>query len=188
MVTRTRLYTAEELAAMPGDEPWELWYGELRKVPGAGTKASALAGWVGVRISNFSEPDDLGIVTFADGTFKLLSDPDVVLVPDVAYIRWENVPNREPPDGFFPGRPDLAIEMKSPSDRRRDIDAKMQLYRDARVPLVWWMFPAERFVEVYRNGELVATLHDGDVLDGEDILPGFVLPVTDIFERFKRTR
>jgi Uma2 family endonuclease len=186
MVTTTKLYTAEELAAMRTDEPWELWEGELRKVPGAGSAASTLAGWIGILISRFVEPGDLGLITFADGSFIFRRNPDVVIVPDVAFTKWENVPNEEAPISFFPGHPDLGVEVKSPSDRRRDIEEKMERYRDAGVPLVWWVLPEDRAVEVYRDGQLVATLHEGDVLDGGDVLPGFTLPVAEIFRHTRR--
>ncbi len=187
MVTTTRRYTAEELAGQRTDEPWEIWEGELRKVPGAGSKASGLAHWIGHLILTFVVPRNLGHVTGADGSFVLRRDPDVVVVPDVAFTKWENVPGDEVPDSYFSGRPDLAVEVKSPSDRRRDMDEKMRLYRAAGVPLVWWVLPEERSVEVYRKGTLVETLHEGEVLDDEDILPGFSLPVADIFQRVRRS-
>jgi Uma2 family endonuclease len=182
MVTTTKLYTAEELAAMRTDEPWELWNGELRKVPGAGLEASGLAHWIGVLISLFVRPRNLGHVAGSDGTVILRRDPDVVVVPDVSFTKWENLPGRRPTKSFFAGRPDLAVEVKSPTDRRRDIDEKMGHYRDAGVPLVWWVYPDERQVEVYWRGVLIATLLEGDVLDGEDVLPGFSLPVSEIFQ------
>jgi Uma2 family endonuclease len=181
MVT-TKLYTAEELAAMRTDEPWELWNGELRKVPGAGLEASALAGWIGVLITLFVKPRNLGLVTFADGTFIFRRNPDVVVVPDVAFTKWETLPDGKPTRSHFSGHPDLAVEVKSPTDRRRDIEEKLGHYRDAGVPLVWWVYPDERLVEVYRLGVLVATLREGDILDGENVLPGFTLPVSDIFQ------
>jgi Uma2 family endonuclease len=186
MVTRTGLYTAEDLAGMPSDEPWELWEGELRKVPGAGSKASGLAGWIVYLISFFVVPRDLGLVMGADGSFVLRRDPDVVLVPDVSFTKWEHVPGDEAPDSYFPGRPDLAVEVGSPSDRRRDVEEKVRRYGDAGVPLVWWVYPTKRSVEVYRHGILIATLYDGDVLDGEVILPGFSLPVAEIFRGARR--
>ncbi|HEY7031807.1 MAG TPA: Uma2 family endonuclease [Thermomicrobiales bacterium] len=186
MVARTRLYTAEELAEMPGDEPWELWEGELRKVPAAGSEASALALWIGYLISFFVVPRDLGLVTGADGSFVLRRDPDVVLVPDVAFTSWENVPGGEAPRSYFPGRPDLAVEVGSPSDRRRDVEEKVRRYGDAGVPLVWWAYPDRRCVEVYRRGVLVATVYEGDVLDGEDVLSGFSLPVAELSRGARR--
>src|SRR5688572_12434139 len=94
MVTTTKLYTAEELAQMPTDQPWELWEGELRKVPGAGQEASVLAFVIGLRVYSFVTAHDLGVVTGADGTYILERDPDVVVVPDVGFVRWERLPGR----------------------------------------------------------------------------------------------
>lgn len=186
MVISTRLYTAEELAAMRSDEPWELWEGELRKVPGAGAEASGLAGWIIHLLLQFVVPRDLGFVMSSDGSFVLRRNPDVVVVPDAAFVKWEHVPGEEAPTSYFPGRPDLAVEVKSPTDRRRDIDEKMGRYRDAAVPLVWWVLPEDRAVDVYVDGQLVTTLHEGDVLDGGVVLPGFTLPVAEIFRRMRR--
>src|SRR5262245_20116683 len=168
--------------AMPTDEPWELWEGELRTVPGAGGTASQLAGMIFVLLWPFVSSRNLGMLTTADGTYILVHDPLTIVVPDVAFVRWERLPGRVSPDGYIPVPPDLAIEVRSPSDRRGDIDAKLARYRTARVPLVWWVDPRHRTVELYRDGVLVAELRDGDVLDGEDILPGFTLPVSQIFE------
>ena len=102
-------------------------------------------------------------------------------MPDVAFVRWDRLPGRTRPKKYIPVPPDLALEVRSPSDEPGEIVKKLELYRRAGVPLVWWVNPATRTVDVYRNGQLVATLGEGDVLDGEDILPGFRLPVDEIF-------
>ncbi|MGH2531750.1 MAG: Uma2 family endonuclease [Thermomicrobiales bacterium] len=181
MTITTRLFTVEDLAKMPGDEPWELWEGELRQVPGAGGMASGLAGRILVMLSLYVWPRDLGWVTGADGTFVLGRNPDTVVVPDVAFVRWERLPERRPPDTYIPVPPDLAVEVLSPSDGPRDIAAKMERYTRAGVPLVWWVHPKRRTVAVYHGGQLVAELREGDELDGGDVLPGFGLPVAEIF-------
>ena len=77
--------------------------------------------------------------------------------------------------------PDLAIEVVSPSDTARDVAAKMERYRRANVPLVWWVYPDRRAVAVYQNGQLVTELGEGDELDGGNVLPGFRLPIAEIF-------
>ncbi|HEY7031643.1 MAG TPA: Uma2 family endonuclease [Thermomicrobiales bacterium] len=182
MSTTTRLYSIDDLMAMPTDQPWELWEGELQKVPGAGGEASDIAGEILVHIRLHVKPRKLGIATGADGTYILAHDPPTVVVPDVAFVRWERLPGRVRPDGYIPVAPDLAVEVRSPTDRSGDINAKLERYRHAGVPLVWWVDPKRRAVRVYRHGELAAELGDGDVLDGEDILPGFTLPVSEIFE------
>ena len=181
MTTTTRLYTADDLRHLPTDQPWELWEGELRKVPGAGGTASALAHWIGVLVTQFVPPRRLGLVTGADGTYIILRDPDTVLVPDVAFVRWDRLPGQSAPDRYIPVPPDLAIEVRSPSDEPGEIAKKPHLYQRAGVPLVCWVDPARRTVMVHRIGQPPVELGEGDELDGGDILPGLRLPVAEIF-------
>jgi len=181
MTATTRLYTADDLWRMPSDEPWELWEGELRKVPGAGGTASGLAHWIGVLVTQFVRPCRLGLVTGADGTYIILRDPDTVLVPDIAFVRWDRLPGRTAPDKYIPVPPDLAIEVRSPSDEPGEIAKKLDLYQRAGVPLVCWVDPTRRTVTVYRLGQPPVELHEGDELDADDVLPGFRLPLADIF-------
>ncbi len=82
---------------------------------------------------------------------------------------------------YVPIRPDLAVEVISPSDGPGDIAAKMEHYRRAGVPLVWWVQPKTRTVTVYRDGQKAGELGEGDELDGGDVLPGFRLAVAEIF-------
>jgi Uma2 family endonuclease len=165
---------------MPTDEPWEIWEGELRKVPGAGGVASGLGGVIFALIYPFVRSRKLGLLTPADGTYIILRDPQTIVVPDVAFVRWDRLPGGVAPDGYVPVPPDLAVEVISPSDEPGDIAKKREFYRRAGVPLVWWVDPKPRSVSVYRQGRLVAELMEGDELDGEDVLIGFRLPVADI--------
>jgi Uma2 family endonuclease len=181
MAATTRLYTAEDLRRMPTDEPWELWEGELRRVPGAGGVASKLAGVIFALIWPFVRAGKLGLLTTADGTYILRRDPQTVVVPDVAFVRWERLPGGTPPEGYIPVPPDLAVEVRSPSDEPGEIARKLGLYQSAGVPLVWWVDPKRRTVSIHQEGRSVAELDEGDELDGEDVLPGFRLPVAAIF-------
>ena len=165
---------------MPGDEPWEIWEGELRKVPGAGGEASGIAGDIYALLRPFVRAGNLGMLTTADGTYIILRDPETVVVPDAAFVRWERLPERTRPKGYIPVTPDLAVEVLSPSDEPGAMAKKRELYRRAGVPLVWWVDPARRVVAVYRHGEFSAELGEGDELDGWDVLPGFRLPVVEI--------
>src|SRR5688572_24316827 len=101
MATTATRYTAEDLRRMPTDEPWELWDGELKKVPGARGTASDLAQWIGMLIGLFVRPRRLGMVPGADGTFILFHEPHTVVVPDIAFVRWDRLPGRERPDGYI---------------------------------------------------------------------------------------
>ena len=105
MTATTKLYTAEDLWQMPTDQPWELWEGELRKVPGAGVEASSVAGVIFALLLPIVRADDLGVLTGADGTYILARDPDTVLVPDVAFVGWEQLPGHTRPPGYAPVPP-----------------------------------------------------------------------------------
>jgi Uma2 family endonuclease len=181
MATTATLYTAEELRRMSTDQPWELWEGELRKVPGAGGRASNLAGVIFALLLPAVRSGRRGLLTTADGTYIMRRNPQTIVVPDVAFVRWARLPDSIVPDGYIPVPPDLAIEVVSPSDEPGDILKKQALYRRAGVPLVWWVYPGSRTVVVFRDGRKVAELGEGDELDGEQILPGFRLPVAEIF-------
>lgn len=162
-----------------------MWDGELRKVPGAGGVASGLAAWIVSLLTQFVRPQRLGMVTGADGTYIILQEPQTIVVPDVAFVRWDRLPGGIAPDGFVPVPPDLVVEVISLAQRAPDepgkIAQKRELYRRAGVRLVWWVDPKRRTVAVFRNGHPVAELDEGDDLDGENVLPGFRLPVAEIF-------
>lgn len=181
MATTVRLFTAADLWEMPGGEPWEIWEGDLHKAPGAGELASSLAAWIVVLVSLHVRPRRLGLVTGADGSYILARDPDTVVSPDVGFVRWERLPADRPREKYIPAPPDLAVEVVSPTDRPRDIAAKMEVYRRAGVPLVWWVRPATRTVTVFVNGQEVGQFGESDELDGGDVLPGFRLAVAEIF-------
>ena len=135
-----------------------------------------------MRSAHFVRPRRLGWLTSSDGTYILRQDPLTIVVPDVGFVTWDRLPGRVPPKGYIPVPPDFAVEVRSPHDRAGAINEKLALYRAAGVLLIWWVDPDHRTVSVYRYGEFAAELGVGDVLDGEDILPGFTLPVSEIFE------
>jgi Uma2 family endonuclease len=181
MPATTKLSTADDLMRMPTDEPWELWEGVVQKVPGAGGEASSLVGWIVALVTQFVRSHRLGMVTGADGTYILMDDPQTIVVPGVAFVRRERLPGGTRPEGYVPVPPDLAVEVRSPSDEPGKMAKKLDLYRRAGVPLVWWVDPKRRTVAVYRTGESAGEVGEGDELDGADVLPGFRLPVSKSF-------
>jgi Uma2 family endonuclease len=107
--------------------------------------------------------------------------------PDVSWIkleRWNTLTLKEK-EGFPPLAPDFVIELVSPSDlknqRYEDLQAKMQEYIDNGVQLGWLIEPAAKIVEIYRCGQVVEIVNNPQTLSGEDILPGFILDLTEIF-------
>lgn len=179
---RTRLMTAEELFEMPDDgNLYELVEGVLTQVSPASQTSSAVAGIILTLLNNHVRPKKLGLVTGADGGAKLRSNPDTVRAPDVAFVRADRLPQGRPARSFFDGAPDLAVEVFSPSDRRSVTLRTMQSYLDAGVRLAWFIDPFERSAQVYRPGQPARGLAEDGVLDGDDVLPGFRLPLEDIW-------
>ncbi len=103
--------------------------------------------------------------------------------PDVSWIkkeRWHEL-TREQKQKFIPITPDFVVELMSPSDILKQTQAKMKEYQDNGVKLGWLINPETRQVEIYRQEQDVDLLDSPNVLSGEDILPGFVLDLTNIW-------
>jgi Uma2 family endonuclease len=110
-----------------------------------------------------------------------MRDPDVVLMPDVSFVRADRLPQHEAREGVMPLAPDLAVEILSPSNRAREMAQKVELYQRAGVRLVWMVQPRRRAVTVYPLGAEQHTLDETETLDGGDVLPGFQMSVADLF-------
>jgi Uma2 family endonuclease len=120
------------------------------------------------------------VVVTAETGFQIAHDPDTVRAPDVAFVRADRVPSGGV-EAFFEGPPDLAVEVISPIDRARDVAAKAQNWLEAGCATVWVVDPKRRTVAVYRSPKEVDTLSSADTLVAADVLPGFCVPVGDLF-------
>jgi Uma2 family endonuclease len=180
----TKLFTAEDLAAMGADAPYELDMGELVEVSPSFGDASAIAANIIAPLNFYVKRRKLGIVFSSDGGFFLTRNPDTVRSPDAAFVRKERIPPGYRLRSFIPVAPDLAVEVLSSSNTHREIERKIALYLAAGTTLVWVAHPLRQTVEVVRPGVERRLLRSGDVLDGEDVLPGFRLPVAEIFDLF----
>jgi Uma2 family endonuclease len=101
-------------------------------------------------------------------------------MPDAAYISKERLPTE--PEREVIGPPDLAVEVKSPRDSKRELRKKAEKYLEYGTRMVWLVFPDDELVEVYVHDEDVITVSGDAILEGRDVLPGFQLPVRDIFK------
>ena len=146
-----------------------------------------LSSWIGTRINLYLMENNIGATAGAAGLirFKL----DLVRSPDVSFIRWDSVDDTDeienPAGAFLEVPPDLAVEVLSPGNTRREMEIKLAEYAKAGVKLVWYVDPERKEVEVYPKGnpKRKKTLGVEGTLDGGDVLPGFTLPVAKIFER-----
>ena len=130
MTTAARPMTADDLLGMPDDGfRYELVRGELRKMSPAGYDHGKYTNRIGASMEVHVDLNELGETSSADTGFQLADDH--VRVPDVAYLRAERGDASGSRPGFYPGPPDIAVEVISPSDRQPDIDEKVADYLEA---------------------------------------------------------
>jgi Uma2 family endonuclease len=175
----TRRVSIDEFAEMPLEGIWELVDGEPIELTPAAGKSSRIGGRLYARLADHVEPNEVGWAFPAETGFVLFPDRTTVRSPDAAVVRRDRLP--ELPDSFVPLAPDLAVEVLSPSDRMAAALAKIAMYLDAGVHLVWLVDPASQTVTVFRPDATPAKLTVGDTLDGGEVLPGFMVPVAEIF-------
>jgi len=180
MATTQHITTAEQLLQASGLGPCELVRGELIMMTPAGFRHGRIACAVAALLRNYVQERGLGAVLSAETGFQIGHDPDTVRAPDVAYVAIDRMPQTEPV-GFFPGAPDLAVEVLSPGDPAGDVLAKVQDWLDAGCRAVWVVDPKTRTVAVHHNRREITVLSDSDTLDGGEIIPGFRVPVADLF-------
>jgi Uma2 family endonuclease len=125
----------------------------------------------------------LGRVYTNETGFVLMSDPDTVRAPDVAFLRRERLTEGRSPRGYIRGAPDLAVEVISPSDRYTEVAEKIAEWLEHGVRMVVVVDPRRKTVDVHRPGQPTRTLGMNDVLDGEDVVPGWSLAVRDLFDQ-----
>ena len=182
MATRAGVMTAEELLDMPDDGyQYELVRGELRKMAPAGARHSNIGMTVGVSLGNHVMANNLGTVFGADGGFQLERNPDTVRAPDVAFVRRERTEEVGLVDSYWPGPPDLAVEVISPNDRYTEVAEKVEEWLKAGTRMVVVVDPRRKVATVHRPGREPVTLAEGAVLDGDDVVAGWRMAVEDIF-------
>jgi len=145
-----------------------------------GLPESIVAGEVLGELRAFVKAHDLGVVAGADGTLRLL--PGLVRIPDVAFISRERLGGKKVPRRAAPDlAPDLAVEVLSEGNTKEEMERKLKDYFFAGVRLVWYIDVYKRVAEVYTSPDQVMKLTEAEVLDGGDVLPGFRLPVGELF-------
>ena len=182
MVAQTQLMTADQLLALPDDGyRYELVRGELRKMAPAGYHHGKLSVKVTRSLSNYVAAHNLGEVCGSETGFLIGSDPDHVRAPDLAFVRRERDDAAGFVPGYFPGPPDLAVEVISHHDRYTDVEEKVADWLAAGVQLVILVNPRNRSVTLRAPDQPPVTLTDQDNLDGGAVIPGWQMPVRDIF-------
>jgi Uma2 family endonuclease len=176
------LMTAEDLWRLPDDNTCrELVRGELRRRPLAGFEHGVINATFAAIFCRHIRVPRIGAAVGAGTGFILARNPDTVRAPDVAFVSQARLEQTGIPKKFFPGAPDLAVEVVSPSDTMEEIEEKVDDFLAAGTQLVWVVNPRRRSVTVYRPGPRVNILKEPDELAGEDVVPGFACRVGDLF-------
>jgi len=178
------LVTAEELAelvARDDEHRYELIAGELEVMAPARPRHGRIIGRLTSSLGPYILAHGLGEIFGAETGFCLARDPDTVRAPDVAFVRRERVAEVGDTDDWWPGAPDLAVEVLSPEDRYSQVRQKVGMWLAGGARLVLVVDPRRLLVEVHRPGEPVRELTEADAIDGLDVVPGWTLPVAELF-------
>jgi Uma2 family endonuclease len=180
----TRLFTAADLAQMPDELPsgpvkWELDQGRMIAMPPPGDEHAVIQAnvicylkWLG----DFHQHGE----TRGEGMVVLGRNPDVIRAPDASFIRTTRLPAQTSPEGYLVTLPDLAVKIRSRNDTLAELQRKAELYLTAGIAVVWVVDPIGRQVIESRLTNQHIWMPE-DTLTLEDVIPGFVLPVAQLF-------
>ncbi|MYE54328.1 MAG: Uma2 family endonuclease [Chloroflexi bacterium] len=180
--TRAKLMTAEELFAMPDDgyHHYELIRGVLRKMAPAGLYHGVNGSRIVETLLPYVRRNGLGEVPLPCPGFILERDPDHVREPDVSFIRQGRIDEIGYTRRYFPEAPALVVEVISPNDRYTEVREKVNDWLSAGTEMAIVVNPRSRTVQTHTSDGVIK-LTESDTLDGGDVVPGWRIPVADIF-------
>ena len=174
--------TADQLFDMPDDGlRHELVAGVLSTMTPPGFEHGRLAARIGALLDAHTRATGSGVAVGEVG-FVISRDPDTVRAPDAAFVRAERADAVGPTRRFWPGAPDLAVEVVSPDDSFREVQEKARQWLSAGTVAVVAIEPAKRTATVYRAGVEAHVFAEGDVVDLDDAVPCFSAPVAALFD------
>jgi Uma2 family endonuclease len=178
MATASKVWTDDELLALPDHGKYELVDGELIRMSPAGGLHGDIMAELLTRLRVFANDHRLGYVLDGQTGFRL---PEGNLrSPDVSFISGRRLPEGLPV-GFLHVCPDLAVEVLSPSDRAADVAHKLGEYLAVGVSLLWVVDPEKQAAVVYRPGTSPRSITHEGTLEGAEILPGFSIALATLF-------
>ncbi|MBF2000670.1 MAG: Uma2 family endonuclease [Synechococcales cyanobacterium C42_A2020_086] len=180
-ISTKQVWTDEEFMALSNDEHrYELVNGELIDMGNSGMEHGYVACILSAVLTTFVQQNKLGAVCDSSTAFTLKSGNR--RSPDVSFVARERLKGlKRPPRGFFQGSPDLVVEILSPNNTIEEIHEKIVEYFQNETRLVWVIHPDEKYVLVYHTSEPDCFLRSDDLLEGEAVVPGFAMPIADLF-------
>src|SRR5215212_5819800 len=160
----TRQVTIEEFAKMPLQGIWELIDGEPIELSPAAGRSGWISATIVALLANHVRQSRLGWAFSAGTGFVLFEDRQTVRSPDAAVVLSNRL--AELPDSFVPMAPDLAVEVLSPSDSTSEVIAKIAMYKEAGVPLIWLVDPDKETVTIIAAGRSTRVVKKVDTLNG----------------------
>jgi Uma2 family endonuclease len=181
VTTAEKTWTDAELMALSSQEHrYELVNNELVDMGLAGAEHGYIACILISVLGGYIRQNKLGMICDSSTAFALNNGNR--RSPDISFVRRERLQGlKRPPQGFFPGSPDLAVEILSPANTVAEIHDKIVEYFANDTRLVWLIHPDEKYILVYRSPQPEKLLGATDMLTGEDVVPGFTMPVADLF-------
>lgn len=156
--------------------------GELVIMPPTGGETGDRNDEISFQLRAWNKQTKLG-KTFNSSTGFTLPN-GATRAPDASWVRlerWSALTSQQR-EAFPPLCPDFVIELRSPSDNLKNLQAKMQEYIEQGATLGWLIDPKTKQVEIYRQGQDREILYQPTTLSGEDTLPGFVLNLQSVFD------
>lgn len=184
VTSEKKVWTDEAFMALPDDgQHYEIVNGELIDMGNLGAKHGYIAIILSSALFAVVMAQKLGALFDSSTAFKMKNGNK--RSPDISFFAKERLQELDDlPTGFLDGAPDLAIEILSPTNTIEEIDSKLAEYFENGARLVWVINPNQHHVLVYRSAqEPDRLLKSIDALDGEDVIPGFSLPVADLFQK-----
>jgi Uma2 family endonuclease len=177
--------TVADLAALPDELPsgpvkYELADGRLVVMAPAGGDHGSMQYRVATILLAPAEKIDRGKPFVKVGVI-LRKNPDAVRAPDAAFVLKQSLPVRMSPEGYLETIPELVVEVRSKNDSHSEMRAKAEEYLEAGVQIVWLVAPSSKTITVCRANQAVRKLGLGDILKAERVIPGFHVPVADLF-------
>lgn len=179
-----RTWTEAELEALPEDGySHELVNGELVMSPKNNYQHGDICAQLVIALGSHAQAHKLGAVWDSSTGFWMHNRN--CRAPDVSFVSKARLRGfSRSAKQFFPGAPDLAVEILAPSNTAAEISARLADFFSSGTRLAWIVHPEEQFVEVCHSPTERRLLGPGTFLDGEELLPGFRFPIADLFKEW----